>query len=144
VGDVPCGPIKLTNSVNYRKTEAAAQRRLVSLLAQKLTRAELPGPALEELEQAIIISFLYTNDSNFSPLSKADPKDCAPADVRLAEEFIETNWREPITTEKLISITNTIARSLFRSFEKTRGYTPMTLVKHVRSYYLARAMFISE
>jgi AraC-like DNA-binding protein len=132
VGDVPCGPMRMTKDVDYGRTESAAQRRLVSFLAQELTRAELPRPALEELEQAIVISFLCTNDNNFSTLLKADPKDCAPREVRLAEEFIETNWREAVTIEKLVSITSTSARSLFRSFEKARGYSPMALVKRVR------------
>jgi hypothetical protein len=132
LGDVPCGPMRMIKGVDYGNRASAAQRRLVCFLAQELTRAELPMLALEELEQAIIIAFLCTNDNNFSALLKADPNDCAPSQVRRAEEFIEDNWDEAITIEKLVDVTNTSARSLFRSFEKARGYSPMALVKRVR------------
>lgn len=139
IGNCPCGPLGMTKGVNYRQAETAAQRRLVSFLAQELTRAELPRAALQELEQAVVVSFLATNDNNFSALLQGDPKDCAPREVRLVEDFIEANWREAITIEELARITNTSARSLFRSFAKARGCSPMALVKRVRLHH-ARQM----
>ena len=132
MGDTPIGPMRMTKTVDYRKGQAMAQRRLVNFVAQELTKGELPAAALEELQQAVIVSFLCTNENNFSDLLSRDPKDCAPSQVRLAEGYIEANWDRPISIEKLASVTNTSARSLFRSFEKARGYSPMAFVKQVR------------
>ena len=132
MGDTPVGPMRMTKTVDYRKAQSMAQRRLVNFVAQELTKGELPAAALEELQQAIIVSFLCTNDNNFSDLLRRRPKECAPSQVRLAEDFIEANWDRPISIEKLASVTNTSARSLFRSFENARGYSPMALVKQVR------------
>ena len=56
----------------------------------------------------------------------------SPREVRQAEEYIEANWNQPIRIEDLVAITNFSARSLFNSFRKTRGYSPMTFAKPLR------------
>jgi AraC-like DNA-binding protein len=132
LGDRPAGPLAMSKTVDYNQPGAAAQRRLVNFLAQELTRAELPIPVIEEIEQAIIVSFLVSNANNFSAVLSLDPKLCAPSQVRMAEEFIEANWAGAITIEMLAAVTNTSARSLFRAFKAARGYSPMAMVRTVR------------
>jgi AraC-like DNA-binding protein len=91
-----------------------------------------PPLVLRELEQAIIVSFLAANQHPYSPRLADQPLDTAPRHVRLAEEFIEANWREPITIDKLVEITGISARVLFRSFRQHRGCTPMEFAKQAR------------
>lgn len=140
LGDAPAGPIKMIKTVDYRKPGARAQHRLVNFLARELAKGELPALALEELEQAVLISFLYTNDNNFRSLLTTGPRDCAPSQVRMAEDFIEANWKKAITIEELTRVANTSARSLFRSFGKTRGYSPMAMVKRIRLRHARRML----
>lgn len=97
------------------------------------TEAGEPPPlVLRELEQAIIVSFLAANEHPYSLKLTDRPSGAAPHQVRLAEEYIEANWREPITIEKLVEATGVSARVLFRSFRQHRGCTPMEFAKQVR------------
>ena len=48
------------------------------------------------------------------------------------EEYIEQNWDQPVSVEALALVANASVRSLFYSFEKTRGLSPMAFVREVR------------
>jgi transcriptional regulator GlxA family with amidase domain len=72
-------------------------------------------------------------------LLDAEPYDSAPWQVRRAEDYIEAHWNSPITVEKLAEVTNTSARSIFRAFKASRGYSPMAFAKKLR-LKRARAM----
>jgi transcriptional regulator GlxA family with amidase domain len=52
--------------------------------------------------------------------------------VRRVEEYIEANWREPISVEALALVINVSARSIFQTFKANRGYSPMYFVKQLR------------
>jgi AraC-like DNA-binding protein len=106
------------------------------------TEATQPPPlVLGELEQAIIVSFLVANRHPYSPKLSDQPLDTAPRHVRLAEEFIEANWREAVTIDRLVEITGVSARVLFRSFRQHRGCTPMEFAKQARLHQ-ARKMLV--
>ena len=45
---------------------------------------------------------------------------------------LEANWNKSIRIEDLVKLTNVGTRSLFRSFRKTRGYSPMAFAKLLR------------
>jgi AraC-like DNA-binding protein len=94
--------------------------------------SEPPPVVLRELEQAVIVSFLATNEHPYSRKLTEPPPGAAPRQVRLAEEFIEAHWREAITIEKLVEATGISARVLFRAFRQHRGCTPMEFAKQVR------------
>lgn len=102
---------------------------------------DLSLAALGEIEQALIVIFLKANRHNFSHLLDRRDRDAAPRQVRLAEEYIEAHWNEPITIERLAQLTNVSARSIFHSFRKNRGYSPMAFVKQVRLRH-ARQMLV--
>ena len=87
---------------------------------------------IREIEQAIIISFLYASRHAYSDLLERDVRDTAPWHVRRAEEFIEASWNETITMTKLMEITGVSARTIFKAFQRNRGYTPMAFAKQVR------------
>jgi len=116
---------------------------LTMLLAGQLNSAaaQLPRPMLFELEQALIIAFLYAHRHSFTELLHATEEEAAPRLVRLAEEYIEASWNRVITVEELASQTNTSVRSLFRAFKKSRGYSPMTFAKTVRLQRAKQMLF---
>jgi AraC-like DNA-binding protein len=96
----------------------------------------LDGPARHlvcgELQQAVTVSFLFANRHNYSDALARPGKDPAPWQVRMAEQYVEANWEEPLTIENLVAVTGTSARSLFEAFQKHRGYSPMVFVKRIR------------
>jgi AraC-like DNA-binding protein len=133
-GSPPASPLKFAAALDYERPEGRALRRLVHFLAEesKAGHEATPALVLAELEQAILVSFLCSADSNFSHVLRGKPRSVAPWQVRRAEEYIAANWDQPITVEALAVATNVSARSLFHSFKKARGYSPMALVKQIR------------
>jgi len=114
---------------------AVAQRRLVEFVVRELNRLEapLPGLVLAELEQALVVSYLNCNLHNYSHLlEESSARPVAPWQVRLAEEYIEQNWDQPVTVEALAHVANAGIRSLFFTFRKSRGVSPMAFVRQVR------------
>lgn len=114
--------------------QARSLRRLVDFLSQQLseTAAALPRAVYHELEDAVQIAFLHASRH---PLRELLEGACAPPDsnlVRRIEAFIEANWREPLTIERLAGEAEVSARALFRAFERLRGNSPMAFVKAVR------------
>jgi len=88
--------------------------------------------ALAEFEQAILVTFLSALRHNYSHLLRRPGRSIAPWQVRRAEEYIESNWDQPLTIEALALVTGISTRSLFLSFQKSRGYSPMDFVRRTR------------
>ena len=109
-------------------------RNLMNFLARQLDDDSLAlSPLiLKELEQAVIVGFLSASQHSLSHLLAQDAKDTTPAHVRMAEEYIEATWDQPVTISKLAEVTGVSARTLFKAFDKTRGYSPMAFAKNVR------------
>ncbi|MDE2377469.1 helix-turn-helix transcriptional regulator [Bradyrhizobium sp.] len=110
---------------------------LVGLVETLLNQVErrpcvLSPLALRELEEAVTVQLLFTGRHALTgklqrrpPLTSADP-------IKRAEQFIEANWQHPITMEVLTDVTGVSARTLFRSFVRTRGYSPMVFARKIR------------
>jgi AraC-like DNA-binding protein len=103
-------------------------------LVDKLSASAVPLPRLlsAEFEQTLIVMFLHANRHNCSHLLERAPVDASPWQIRRAEEYIEANWRQAITLEKLAAVTEMSAFDLFRSFKSSRGYSPTEFADRVR------------
>ncbi len=117
--------------------DASADRALRNLLIFTMRQIDecpegLPPLVLKKLEQAIVATFLTARAHTYSDLLMRESKDAAPWQVRRAEAYIEANWKEPITIEMLSEETGVGVRTLFATFQKSRGYTPMQFAKTVR------------
>jgi len=126
-----------------RKTPAQQRlQRLIHFFVEELDRegAELTDFQLAEFEQLLIVSFLDANPHSFSHLMQARAPAAAPWQVRLVEEYIETNWDRPITIEKLAQETGVGVRNIFVTFKKTREYTPMAFLQRVRLEHARRML----
>ncbi|WP_316219155.1 AraC family transcriptional regulator [Bradyrhizobium sp. SZCCHNR2026] len=108
--------------------------RLLKFLAWQLD--ENPSgfaPAVyRELEDAVQIAFLSTSRHKFRDLIAAPGQMPDFGLVKRLEDFIEANWREAMTIERLVAESGLSARSLFRAFERVRGYSPIAYAKSVR------------
>ncbi len=109
-------------------------RRSVDYLISEVDRddAQIPDLHLAEFEQIVIVSFLFAHQHKLSRLLDGRPADSAPWQVRLVEEFVEANWDRPITIEEIADATGVGVRSIFFTFKKARGYTPMAFLQRVR------------
>lgn len=107
---------------------------ILQLVLQNLQNGSSAGSPLllAEFEQALIVSFLCS--SSHSLRDQLDRRTAAPApwQVRRAENYIEANWDQPITIQAIAEATGASARSIFRAFQRHRGFSPLDFVKRVR------------
>ena len=85
-----------------------------------------------EVERMMIMKFLMCHRHTYSDLLLREPIPTSSSAVKLAEEYIEANWSRPIDIVKLAEVANVSARSLFRQFQKERGYSPAEFAKRRR------------
>jgi AraC-like DNA-binding protein len=131
----PVETLRIATNDRPSPAMAVAQRRLVEFVVSELDRVDAPLPTLvlAELEQALVVSYLKCNLHSYSHLLEEDPvRSVAPWQVRLAEDYIEQNWDQPVTVEALAHVANAGVRSLFFTFQKSRGVSPMAFVRQVR------------
>lgn len=109
-------------------------RQLVDFFVRQIDvlNPDLVYPAFKELQQAIITQVLFSNQHSLSELLNRDPAQSSPNQVKRAEEYIEAHWHQAITIEDLVNVSGVSARTLFRSFERFRGYPPMAFLKKTR------------
>ena len=87
---------------------------------------------LAELEQALMVSLLVHSEHNGRRLMMAETGRAAPWQVRRVEEHIEAHLDSPFKIEDAMALTGCSARSLYRAFQKHRGYSPAEFSKHRR------------
>lgn len=141
IGDLRFGPLRFEPMADGRDPHSLRLKRLLGFVASEVEQSShMPQIMQSELQQSMMTSFLLGNANNYSLLLHGEPEAAAPWQVRLAEQFIEANWNQPITIEALASATNVSARSLFSTFKAARGYSPMDFVKRVRLGHAWRKM----
>jgi len=134
IGEPPINRLAFEHGCDFRRPESENLRRMFMFLVEQAdSRTSGFHPlALAEFEQTMIVTFLSALHHNYSHLLHRRDRSVAPWLVRRAEEYIESNWDQPLTVEALALVTGVSTRSLFLSFQKSRGYSPMDFVKRVR------------
>jgi len=95
--------------------------------ATQVTQLVMP-----ELEQALIVSLLCTSKHDLSDALLSIPSAALPWQVRLVEEYLEANLDKPFDLERIAATAGTSARSIYRAFNKSRGYSPAEFVRRRR------------
>ena len=111
---------------------SARLERLIRYLMAELDQGNVVPTFLSEIEQALAVAFLCANPQLLQTALPDRPLAVGHDRLRIAEEYIEANWDQPLTLEALATVTNTSTRSLFHIFRKMRGKTPMQYLKEVR------------
>jgi AraC-like DNA-binding protein len=144
IGVRPKGGLRLAHAIAADSPDARGLSRLIGFMAEQLDQdaTAFPAAVYRELEQAIQIAFLSASRHAHSGALEAQAKLPDAGVVARLEGYIEANWREAITVERLVSEAGISGRSLFRVFERSRGYSPMAFVKAVRLRH-ARNMLLS-
>lgn len=143
LGVKPRGALAFAPRADRDQRGAQTLQRLAELFAEQIdpSRPPLPPLMLRELQNALVVSFLCVMRHNYSDRLDRDAPDAAPEYVRLAEDYIASAWDRAITIPELANLTNVGVRSLFKAFQKHRGYSPMAFAKAVR-LDKARAMLL--
>ena len=134
--------LKMEPLQDLARPEARALRDLFLFVVREVNAAETPMSrlALAEWEQALIVGFLHGNRHSHSHLLERAAPGLAPWQVRRVEEYIEANWNKPIQLEDIAGVTGSSARSIFRAFRQSRGYSPMAFVKNLRLRHSQRML----
>jgi AraC-like DNA-binding protein len=134
LGFRPKGAMTFEAAIEADSPHAQGLFHLIRFLSQQLDSAasRLPDAACRELEQAVQIAFLCASRHSFSHLLESNENAAEPKVVRRLEEFIEAHWQEAITIDRLAAEAGVSTRAIFRTFERSRGYSPMAFVKAVR------------
>jgi AraC-like DNA-binding protein len=90
----------------------------------------------DDLVKSIISGLISSVNNNYSETLLGQDKTIAPKHVRMAERYVQENYRTPITIDDLTKVTGVSARCLFEGFKNFRSTTPMKYLLQVR---LARA-----
>ena len=80
--------------------------------------SDIPLPLLREMDQSIRIAALYGMQNNFTDLLYREEKAAAPWQVKRVEDWIDANWRGPVSIENLAEVSGSSVRSIFRTFRK--------------------------
>ena len=99
---------------------------------------------IPELENALVTSLLTSIPHNYSRSFEAPAQQIAPWQVNRAENFIESNWDRPLDLNELVAVTGASARSIFRTFKITRGYTPFQFAKKIRLQHARQLLESAE
>ncbi len=143
IGAQPKGDYRFEHAIPADDPQARSLFRLITFLAQQLDEAvALPRAVYRELEDAVQIAFLSASRHKYRELLDAPAPMPEFRLVKRLEDFIEASWREAITIERLVAEAGVSARSLFRAFERVRGYSPIAFAKSVR-LRRAREMLLS-
>jgi AraC-like DNA-binding protein len=134
IGMQPKGDHRFEHAIPADDPQARSLLRLITFVAQQLndSTVALPRAVLRELEDAIQVAFLSASRHKYRELLDAPAPLPEFSLVRRMEDFIEASWREAITIERLVVEAGVSARSLFRAFERVRGYSPIAFAKSVR------------
>ncbi|MGC2781169.1 MAG: AraC family transcriptional regulator [Bradyrhizobium sp.] len=134
VGVQPRADYAIDPAIPADDPQARSLMRLLDFLTTQLNEqdAAFPTAVYRELEDAVHVAFLCASRHRFRDML-VDP---APMPdfglVKRLEDYIEANWREPMTIERLAREAGVSARSIFRVFERVRGYSPIAFAKSVR------------
>jgi AraC-like DNA-binding protein len=142
IGAAPKRKIEFRGTARPEERSLNALHRLITYVVSEIDASPdmLPLPALAELEQAVLVTFLLANPHNFSDLLHQNPRDLEPWQVRRAEEYIEANWDDAMTVESIAEAVDASARSIFLSFRQARGYSPMAFLKKIRLQHARQKM----
>lgn len=95
--------------------------------------AVLSAPfVLAELEGAMMTSLLFNFPHNHREALERDVLDAGSWQVKRVEEYIEAHLDAPFDIEEIARFTGISARSIYRAFKRSRGYSPMAFARQRR------------
>jgi len=120
--------------VNRGTPESGAFLAILNSILANIEYVQAAAPLLfiAELEHALMISLLQTCPHSLTSILDSSVPCAGPWQVRQVEEYIATNWNAPFDIEQIATLTGMSARSIYRAFQRTRGYSPKAFARQRR------------
>ena len=114
--------------------ESDAFLAILNCILANIDYASPDAPVLfiAELEHALMISLLQTCHHSLRGLLESNMPSAGPWQVRQVEEYIAAHWDAPFDIEQIAALTGMSARSIYRAFKRTRGYSPKSFARQRR------------
>jgi len=114
--------------------ESGAFLTILNSILANIDYVQSTAPLLfiAELEHALMISLLQTSRHSLTGLLESSVPSAGPWQVRQVEEYIATHWNAPFDIEQIAALTGMSARSIYRAFKRTRGYSPKAFARQRR------------
>ena len=134
LGAKPRGRLEFASVLAANQLHLDGLKNLLRFVAGELAApsAQLSHFLLKEFEETLVVAFLKAVPNSSSDALQRRPGESTNAHVRLVEEYIDAHWQLPISVEQLASVTGVGVRSVFATFKRNRGYTPIAYLKMVR------------
>jgi AraC-like DNA-binding protein len=134
LGAKPRGRLEFAPTIGADDLQTGRLKNLIRFVAGELTTSSVQHPhfLLREFEETLMVAFLRAVPNSFSDILQRQPSEGANTHVRLVEEYIDAHWNLPLSVERLADVTGIGARTIFATFKRHRGYTPMAYLKMVR------------
>lgn len=139
-GETTDSALKIDPMPNLTPSTRGLREHLFFLTRQICTTSVLPPLLLAEFEQTILVTFLHANRHNYSHLLEREPAGAAPWQVRYAEEYIEANWNDPMCFEAIAAAVGVGVRSLFATYQQSRGCSPVAFLRRTRLRHARRML----
>ncbi len=114
--------------------ESKAFIAILNCILANIDHAAVLAPAfvLAELEDALMVSMLFNFSHNMRELLEQEVLDAGSWQVKRVEEYIEAHLDAPFDIEQIAEVTGISARSIYRAFKRSRGYSPMAFARQRR------------
>jgi len=134
LGARPRGHLEFASVLGTNQLHLDGLKNLIRFVAGELatSTAQLPHFLLQEFEETLMVAFLKAVPSSSSEMLQRPPSEGASAHVRRVEEYIDAHWQLPISVERLADVTGLGVRTIFATFKRNRGYSPLAYLKMVR------------
>lgn len=135
LGRLPRNPLRFETALDTR----GGGGRAWEMTVRKLLRSFQQSPELldhplmrAQFEQLVMSGLLVWQANSFSSELWVPEKEVLPKHVRMVEDYMRAHLDAPITNEKLAELTGVSLRTLYNSFKKFRGVSPMRYLKDLR------------
>jgi AraC-like DNA-binding protein len=131
----PRKSIVFHRSVDLTNGIGSQARRIMYALVDTIQQdpAVVENPLLRAGFDDMLLNILLALPNNYSVELMNGHRRCAtPALVAKAEEFMETHATDPITISDLVAVCGCSRPTIFNTFRRYRGYTPMQFLTDCR------------
>ena len=129
------GAIQFETAMSMDSGAIKSWWRLINTIENEFKHSDslfIDGACVNKMEQIVLQSLLYCQPHNYSQWLTDDAPAVAPAHVRRAEVFMQSNLQHNISLEDIVSASNVPERTLLDAFKKFRGISPMQFLKMIR------------
>lgn len=135
LGHMPNRPLHFETTLNTLRGGGRAWEIMVQQLLHGFQRSPelVDHPVMRaNFEQLIMSGLLLWQGNSLSAVLERPEQEVLPKHLRMVEDYMRAHLDAPITNELLAEMTGVSLRTLYNSFKKFRGVSPMRYLKDLR------------